>query len=38
MSMARRVTMIKSALSSMFLFFLSLFKIPKAVNKELIKI
>jgi len=38
MSMAGRVTMIKSTLSSMFLFFLWLFKIPKVVNKEFIKI
>jgi len=36
--MVGRVTMIKFALLPMFIFFLSLFKMPKVVNKELIKI
>jgi len=38
MSITGTVTMIKSALSSMFLFYLSIFKVPKVVNKEMIKI
>jgi len=38
MYMSGRVTLMKSALSSMFIFFLSIFKVPKSVNKEMIKI
>jgi len=37
-SLAARVTLIKSALSSMFLFFLSIFKVPKFVDIEMVKI
>ena len=37
MSIARNVTLIKSALSSMFIFILSILKVFKYVNNEMIK-
>jgi len=37
-SIVGRVTLIKFALSFMFLFYLSIFMVPKFVNKEMIKI